>query len=137
MLAYALPMILPITTANFPIIGSLQSNVLAMIVLAVVMLVLLIVFVVIQGVLSGIFAKIFGEDISVGETTIILMQSTLPYAIVGWVPGCGILIAGIWSLVSTIKKFNNVFDMHNSVAAGCSIFSLVMVAIIIVVLDVV
>jgi hypothetical protein len=137
MLAYALPMILPITTANFPIIGSLQSNVLAMIVLAVVMLVLLIVFVVIQGVLSGIFAKIFGEDISIGETTIILMQNTLPYAILGWVPGGGILIAGIWSLVSTIKKYNNAFDMRNGVAVGCSIFSLAMIVIIIVVLDVV
>jgi hypothetical protein len=137
MLAYALPIILPITTADFPIIGALQGNVLAMIVLTVVMLVLLIVLVVIQGVLSGIFAKIFGEDVSISETTIILIQSTLPYAIVGWVPGFGILIAGFWSLVSTIKKFNNDFDMHNGVVAGCSIFSLATIAIVIVVLDVV
>lgn len=103
MLAFVLPKILPITAADFPILGALQDDMMAMVMLILVMFVLWIVFVMIQGVLSGVFAKVFGEDASVGETTAVVMRSTLPYAAVGWIPGFGILIAAVWSLAATIK----------------------------------
>ena len=93
MLAFVLPMLLPITTADFPIIGALQSNVLAMVLLILMLFVLWVVFVMLQGVLSGVFARIFGEDASIGETTAVVMRSSLPYAVIGWIPGFGVIIA--------------------------------------------
>ncbi|MCZ9312586.1 MAG: YIP1 family protein [Methanocorpusculum sp.] len=137
MLAFVLPMILPITTADFPIIGALQSNMLAMVMLILVMLVLWIVFIMIQGVLSGVFAKVFGEDAEIGETMAVVMRSTLPYAAVGWIPGFGILIAAVWSLVATIKGFGAALEMRGGAAAGCGILGLVVVAVILVVLGIV
>lgn len=136
-LAYVLPMILPITPADFPIIGALQSNIMAMVMLIVVMLVLWIVFIMIQGVLCGVFAKVFGEDAEIGETMAVVMRSTLPYAAIGWIPGFGVLIAAVWSLVATIKGFGAALDMRGGAAAGCGILGLVVVAIILVVLGIV
>lgn len=137
MLAFVLPKVLPITTADFPIIGALQSNMMAMVMLIVVMLVLWIVFIMIQGVLCGVFAKVFGEDAEIGETMAVVMRSTLPYAAVGWIPGFGVLIAAVWSLVATIKGFGAALDMRGGAAAGCGILGLVVVAIILVVLGIV
>ncbi|MCQ2355580.1 MAG: YIP1 family protein [Methanocorpusculum sp.] len=137
MLAFVLPKVLPITTADFPILGALQSNMMAMVMLILVLLILWIVFILIQGVLSGVFAKVFGEDAEIGETMAVVMRSTLPYAVVGWIPGFGILIAAVWSLVATIKGFGAALDMRGGAAAGCGILGLVVVAIILVVLGIV
>jgi hypothetical protein len=133
MLAYVLPVILPIATTDFPIIGELQSNLLTMMVLFVVMLVIWVVFIVIQGVFSGVFARMFGEDVPIGEITAVVMRSALPYAVVGWFPGFGILIAAIWSLFATIKGFVAVFDMPSDAATGCGILGLGVVASILVI----
>lgn len=137
MLAFVLPKVLPITTADFPILGALQSNMMAMVMLILVLLILWIVFILIQGVLSGVFAKVFGEDAEIGETMAVVMRSTLPYAVVGWIPGFGILIAAVWSLIATIKGFGAALDMRGGAAAGCGILGLVVVAIILVVLGIV
>lgn len=137
MLAFVLPKVLPITTADFPILGALQSNMMAMVMLILVLLILWIVFILIQGVLSGVFAKVFGEDAEIGETMAVVMRSTLPYAAVGWMPGFGILIAAVWSLVATIKGFDAALDMRGGAAAGCGILGLVVVAIILAMLGIV
>ena len=136
MLAFVLPMLLPITTADFPIIGALQNNVLAMVLLILMLFVLWVVFVMLQGVLSGVFARIFGEDASIGETTAVVMRSSLPYAVLGWIPGFGVIIAAIWSLITVIKGFSTALDMRGGSAAGCGIFGIVLVAIILVVLGI-
>ena len=136
MLAFVLPMLLPITTADFPIIGALQNNVLAMVLLILILFVLWVVFVMLQGVLSGIFARIFGEDASIGETTAVVMRSSLPYAVLGWIPGFGVIIAAIWSLITVIKGFSTALDMRGGAAAGCGILGIVLVAIILVVLGI-
>lgn len=137
LLTYVLPEILPITAGEFPILGTLQSNTMAMILLIVMMLILWIVFIMIQGVLSGVFAMVFGEDVSVGETIAVVMRSTLPYAVFGWIPGFGILVAAIWSLLATIKGFSAALDMRGGAAAGSGILGFVVVAIILVVLGIV
>lgn len=137
MLAFVLPKILPITAADFPILGALQSNMMAMVMLILVLLILWIVFILIQGVLSGVFAKVFREDAEIGETMAVVMRSTLPYAVIGWIPGFGILIAAVWSLVATIKGFGAALEMRGGAAAGCGILGLVVVAIILVVLSIV
>ena len=136
MLAFVLPMLLPITTADFPIIGALQNNVLAMVLLILMLFVLWVVFVMLQGVLSGVFARIFGEDASIGETTAVVMRSSLPYAVLGWIPGFGVIIAAIWSLITVIKGFSTALDMRGGSAAGCGIFGIVLVAIILAVLGI-
>ena len=133
-LAFVLPKVLPVTASEFPILGALSSNMMAMVMLIVVMFVLWMVFVMIQGVLSGVFAKVFGEDASIGETMAVVMRSSLPYAVVGWIPGFGILIAAIWSLVATIKGFGSALDMRGGAAAGCAVLGLVVVAVILVAL---
>jgi hypothetical protein len=133
MLAYVLPVVLPITTTDFPIIGELQSNLLTTMVLFVVMLAIWIVFIMVQGVFSGVFARVFGEEVPIGEITAVVMRSVFPYAVVGWFPGFGILIAAIWSLVATIKGFVAVFDMPSDAATGCGILGLGVVAGILVI----
>ncbi len=133
-LAFVLPKVLPVTASEFPILGALSSNMMAMVMLIVVMFVLWMVFVMIQGVLSGVFAKVFGEDAGIGETMAVVMRSSLPYAVVGWIPGFGILIAAIWSLVATIKGFGSALDMRGGAAAGCAVLGLVVVAVILVAL---
>jgi hypothetical protein len=137
MLAYVLPVLLPVMIIDFPVIGELQGNLLMTMVLFVVVLAIWIVFIVIQGVFSGIFARVFGEDLPIGEITAVVMRSTLPYAVVGWIPGFGILIAAIWSLVVTIKGLVAVFDMPNDVATGCGILGLGVVASILVMFGIV
>ncbi|MDR3102416.1 MAG: YIP1 family protein [Methanocalculaceae archaeon] len=130
LLTYVLPKILPITTAEFPIIAVPQSNIIAMVMLIVILLVLWIVFILIFGVFSYVFAKIFGADVGAGETVAVVMRSTLPYAAVGWIPGFGIVIAVIWSLFATIKGFGAALHMRGAAAVGCGIFGLVAAAAI-------
>ncbi|MDU9376391.1 hypothetical protein McpSp1_10050 [Methanocorpusculaceae archaeon Sp1] len=132
MLAFVLPKFLPVTASEFPIFGALSSNMMAMVMLILVMFVLWMVFVMIQGVLSGVFAKVFGEDASIGETIAVVMRSSLPYAVVGWIPGFGIIIAAVWSLIATMKGFGAALDMRGGAAAGCAILGLVVVAAILV-----
>ena len=86
--------------------------------------------------LSGVFARIFGEDASIGETTAVVMRSSLPYAVIGWIPGFGVIIAAIWSLITVVKGFSTALDMRGGAAAGCGILGIVLVAIILVVLGI-
>lgn len=121
MLTYLLPMILPITAAEFPIIGALQSDMMAMVMLIVMMLVLWIVFVMLWGIISGVLAKVFCEDAGIGEVLAVVMRSVLPFAVVGWIPGFGVLLAAIWSLVAMIKGFGASLEMRGGAAAGCAV----------------
>ena len=60
-----------------------------------------------------------------------------PMRAVGWIPGFGVLIAAVWSMVATINGFGAALDMRGGAAAGCGILGLVVVAIILVVLGIV
>lgn len=137
MLTYLLPMILPITAAEFPILGALKSDMMAMVMLIVMMLVLWIVFVMLWGGISGVLAKIFREDAGIGEVLAVVMRSVLPFAVVGWIPGFGVLLAAVWSLVAMIKGFGASLEMRGGAAAGCAVVGMALVAAILIALGII
>lgn len=132
LLAYAVPKLLNISVNEFPIIGGLQGNIMAIVMLIVMMLLLWVIFLVIQAVLTAIFSKVFGENASIGEVLAVVMRSTLPYAAIGWLPGFGVIIAALWSTFNTSKGLEFSLDMRGGSAIGAALIGFVVVALIIV-----
>ena len=128
LLAFVVPKVLNLSAAEFPILGALQGNMMAVVMLIVVMLILWIVLVLIQAVIVGVLAKVFGEDAGIGEVVAVVMRSTLPYAVIGWIPGFGILLAGLWSMVATMKGLDASLNMRGGSAIGAAVLGFIVIA---------
>lgn len=103
LLAYLMPVILRIDTANFPIISALQSNVLALVLFMLILLVIWVLSVLICSLICSLIARVCDPSTEISEIVAIMMRTTLAYAFVGWIPIIGILIAAVWSAVATAK----------------------------------
>ncbi|HJJ90778.1 MAG TPA: Yip1 family protein [Methanocorpusculum sp.] len=132
MLIFILPKILPITTSNISNLGIMQNSIMNMMMLILELFCGWVVFILIQGILAGIFVKMFYKEATISGTLEVVMRSTLPYATIGWIPGFGIPIAAILSLISTINGFNAILDMRRRAAVCSGILSLVGATIVLV-----
>jgi hypothetical protein len=133
LLAYAVPRILNITEAEFPILGGLSGSMMDIGILIVMLLLLWVIFLVVQAVITAVFSKVLGGDVSIGEVLAVVMRGTLPYAAIGWIPGFGVIIAAVWSTILVSKGLESSLEMRGGCAIGAAFIGFVIVAAVLVV----
>lgn len=125
--AFVVPLLLKIDAANYPVLSSIQSNPIALVVFVLVMLVIWMIAVMIRALVCSLIAKLCDPEVEPGVVIAIVMRTALTHAFVGWIPFFGIFAAGIWSAVSTAKGLVVGENMHSSESYIASVASLAVV----------
>ncbi len=133
-LAFIIPVLLKLDRATFPIITSLQSDPLLLVILALILFAMWAVCVFLHAGITAVFARLFDPGVSMGEAVGVVMRSSMTYAAVGWIPIFGMFAAGIWGSVCAWKGLENSQDMQSGVAAvaafaGCVVVYAVLLVI--------
>ena len=102
-IAYVLPVVLRISTTDFPIFSALQTDLMLLVMFILVLYVIWLICVIIQALITGIVARVCEPGVRFSEITAIVMRSTLSYPVISWIPILGLFTASIWSAVVTWK----------------------------------
>ncbi len=126
-LAFLIPLILNLDKAAFPIITSLQSNPLLIVILMLILFVLWAVCVLLHGVISGALSALLEPGVSFGECMGVVMRSSMTYAVCGWIPIIGMFAASVWAAVCAWKGIAASQDMRTGAAAAASFVGMIVV----------
>ena len=136
-LAFIIPLILKLDKATFPIITSLQSIPLLLVILMLILFVMWAVCVLLHGVISGGLSALLEPGASFGECMGVVMRSSMTYAVCGWIPILGMFAASIWAAVCAWKGLAASQDMGQGAAAAASFVGLIVVYAVLVCIGVI
>ena len=136
-LAFIIPLILKLDKATFPIITSLQSIPLLLVILMLILFVMWAVCVLLHGVISGGLSALLEPGASFGECMGVVMRSSMTYAVCGWIPILGMFAASIWAAVCAWKGLAASQDMRQGAAAAASFVGLIVVYAVLVCIGVI
>lgn len=126
-LAYLIPSLLGLEKSAFPILTALSSDLLLLGVFAGMVFLMWLVCVLLHSIISAVLARLFEPNVRIGEAMAITMQTSMTYAIVGWVPIFGMFAAGIWSAICSWKGLASGQGVSNALAAVAAFIGLVVV----------
>ena len=136
-LAFIIPLLLKLDKATFPIITSMSSNPLLLIILILMLFVLWAVGVLLHAVISGGLAALIEPGASFSECMGVVMRSSMTFAVCGWIPILGMFAASIWAAVCAWKGIASSQDMGQGVAAAASFVGLAIVYAVLVCIGVI
>ena len=129
-IAYVLPVVLQISTTDFPIFSALQTDLMLLVLFILVLYVIWLLCVMIQALVTGIVARVCEPDVRFSEIMAIVMRSTLSYTVIGWIPILGLFAASIWSAVVTWKGLTAGQDMRGGQAAVSAFLGMIIVYVL-------
>ncbi|HJJ38789.1 MAG TPA: Yip1 family protein [Methanocorpusculum sp.] len=101
LLVYVLPNIFAFDAGQFPILASLQDNILLLVIFIIILWIIWLVAVLLHAVITSIVAHLFEPSVRISEVIAMTMRSSLTFAVVGWIPLIGMFAASIWMAVET------------------------------------
>ncbi|MDO5844851.1 MAG: Yip1 family protein [Methanocorpusculum sp.] len=130
LIAFLVPAILKVDTAQFPIISALQNDAGALFVFILMLFVLWVIAVLIRSLICALIARICDPSTDFSEIIAIVMRTTLTYAAVGWIPIIGIFVSAIWSAAASAKGLIAGENMQSGQAFASSFAAVVILFVI-------
>ncbi|WP_319379033.1 Yip1 family protein [uncultured Methanocorpusculum sp.] len=130
MITYVVPVVLHISTTDYPIFSALQTDLMLLVLFILVLYVIWLIAVMIQALATSIVARVCEPEVRFSEITAIVMRSTLSYTVIGWIPILGQVVASIWSAVVTWKGLTAGQNMRAGQAAVSAFFGMIIVYIL-------
>ncbi len=84
-----LPNIFTFDAGQFPILASLQDNILLLVIFIFILWIIWLVAVLLHAVITSVVAHLFEPSVKVSEVIAMTMRCSLTFAVVGWIPLIG------------------------------------------------
>ena len=136
-LAFIIPLVLHLDKATFPIITSLSSNPLLLVILMLMLYLMWAICVLLHGAISGGLSALLEPGASFSECMGVVMRSSMTYAFVGWVPILGMFAASIWSAICAWKGIAASQDMGAGAAAAASFIGTAVIYAVLIIIGVI
>lgn len=130
LLVYVLPNIFPYDAGQFPILVSLQDNILLLVIFIVMLWVIWLAAVLLHAVITSVVAHLFEPSVKISEVIAMTMRCSLTFAVVGWIPLVGMFAASIWMAVETWFGLRITQDTSGFGAAAAAFVGMVVVYVV-------
>ncbi|HJJ31086.1 MAG TPA: Yip1 family protein [Methanocorpusculum sp.] len=127
LLVYVLPNIFAFDAGRFPILASLQDNILLLIIFIVILWLIWLVAVLLHAVITSVVAHLFEPSVKISEVLAMTMRCSLTFAVVGWIPLIGMFAASIWMAVETWFGLRITQDTSGFGAAAAAFVGMIVV----------